>query len=392
MSLEREKRIKNPVVKKGKEKSTSNSLIRAGGIISVIAAAAGYILSTPSGSDKGGAGPLQEEVHLFEPSKPRAIEREKIPEDLNELIKQFGEVVEKPENYDPSKANFYIIANKHFIPGRLDPDIYKIQEDNVNIFHVLHSLGVKMQFLEGVPAGLDLQHNRPYPQLEEPPLSAMPDYRKSKKIHRAYVAIEGIYGDDVRSVGIEDLQNFIMIRNNFHVADQEDFPKAVFSILSDLAREFKVEYDSDRLQDENYNKEFTSRMMDLTSKLTPEKRFELVKKYVLANPNYLNFLDAAAKWYYVRIQGRNRKYSEAIEKYGGQADAAFIVGAEHAKNLASLLRDRNVFIVKSKNVPKEPLSPFFTNFTEENYRTTILGHDLYILGLGEKPKNSLFEL
>ena len=138
-------------------------------------------------------------------SVDKTILRGDIPQILKEKIKSYGRVVSQPENYDSNKPNFYIMAHAHYdytVENEVDSRIDLVQKTNIDIFHVLRELGVERQFLEGINDQVEMEHDKNY-DFKDYPLKSMSVYESTGIIRRANTALEGIYGADVESVGVE---------------------------------------------------------------------------------------------------------------------------------------------------------------------------------------------
>lgn len=318
------------------------------------------------------------------------IERALIPEQLPVLIREIGNV-EVPENYDPEKANIYLIATSHVQSSNNFPP-NMVQEECVRFFHILHALGVRKQFLEGVDSSVELTHDTVNPKLGENPITALPEYKKTGKINRAYIAVEGIYGDDVESVGVENEMEYMHIKRKYLHAINVEFHTIIRQIVSNLADRLKITVDHKRLIDRRYIQSIIEEIDRKTGALSAEEVSELVNEVVLANDAYSQFADTVSERFYYRIQGRNETYAKRInaDNENQQQDAAFIVGAQHVKGLKRLIKDANVFILLPGHLEPDAESPFFLDYSKKDYRDKVIAHDLSTFGLAEKPEEDLF--
>ncbi|GEM_PF-3022387 len=330
---------------------------------------------------------------LFTPSKQRLdIARADIPKKLAGLLQGFGKVIEAPQSYDPKKPNLYLVGNQHFIGGTGGEEIYGYQDQNVRIFHALHALGVGRQFLEGVDTNIDLRHDRAYPQLGEYPMGALPGYQRTGKIRRAYVAIEGIYGDEVTSQGAENPYHTIAAKSAYERADMEDFPKALGEIVMALAPHVDITIDHNQLPNPQYRELLLQSLKEKIAQKTPAERQRLIDEIVLPNPNYQRWLKAVTDFYYYRIQGRNEVFTQVINtSITDGTDSVFIVGANHIPHLKTLTTGSNVFVILAADLPENGLHPFCELYTPADYRAHFLQFDLSLFGLAQKPTQSLFE-
>jgi hypothetical protein len=371
-----------------------------------IAAASTYKSSTGSSSNESSA--VSAAPALPEPAGPKpdlfrrlpkndTVQKKDIAAKLPKLIEAYGRIIAAPAQYDPSKENFYIIGAGHVDgnPGEKD-NSYVVQENIVRIFHVLYALGTQRQFIEGVEKTTELKHDGTHSELAEKPLTALPKYKKTGKINRAYIAIEGIYGDDVESFGAEDVKRSMAINRSYQEADRE-FGLTWIEITESLAKELSISYDSALLRKgKKYFDGIVAEIRKKTAQMKEKDLQKLVSGQVLSNHRYADFLSKAAEWYYERIQGRNTTYASVIfqkpTKAGDKKDAVMIVGTEHALHLAKILGVQfNTFIILTKDVDERHARKFFSLFdSEDKYRQAVLKHDLYTFGVGPKPDDSLF--
>lgn len=341
------------------------------------------------------AGRVKSINPLFQPVVPRVgIDRKSLPKELESALKDLAELQPVAE-FDPDRPNLYIIPQMHFV-GQVSRDqakaIFELQGRILRIQHVLYSLGMRKQFLEGVPVGVELKHNVVNPNLGEDPVRAMPNYLSTGKVRRAYVAVEGIYGDGIVSLGLEgNFAETLKLDQEYNRADAAVFPKAREQILEAVGKGLDIDMPSDQQTGAISYDRLKIEIQKRVSKLSAEVIQSLVEKYVFSNPYYLDFLQAATKRFYNRIQGRDEQYVKGISAYTDGQDASFAVGAEHCTHLVSLLGAKyNVFVIFPKGLDKAEINPFFSQFTEEDYRKSIIEHDLEIFGLGPKPKHSLW--
>ncbi len=319
---------------------------------------------------------------LFTQSERKSVDRSKLPEELNSALLGLAEVKLISEVFDPKKPNLYLIPQEHFDEGvtpEIAAEIFSLQEDIVRIHHALFSLGLKRQLLEGVEIKTELQHNTARKELGEDVLRSFPTYKETGKVHRAYIAVEGIYGDKIRSVGAEsEFERATKIYVDFKEKDENLFPKVKAKILQSMGEELGANNPAE--------------LSEALKKVSAKEHTRLAALYVLDNPQYNEFLNAAARRYYDRLQGRNVRFAQAIDEETGNDDTSFILGAGHIDDLTPRLDKRhNIFLLIPKGLDASHMHPFFTNFTEADYRKNILASDLYMFGLGDKPTFSLFE-
>jgi len=393
-----------PIIDVATNNTTRNICLAVAAAIALAAAAK----CQSSGNSPGETTALSAASVLSEPTGPNAdlfqrlpkndtVQKKDIPAELPKLIEAHGRIIEAPVQYDSSKENFYIIAASHVDrnPGEKDNPYY-VQGNIVSIFHILYSLGTRTQFLEGVEKTTELKHNGIHDELAEKPLTALPKYKKTGKINRAYIAIEGLYGNDVDSFGAEDVKRSMAIERSYREADRE-FGLTWIEITESLAKELSISYDSALLRkDKNYFDGIVAEIRKKTAQMKEQDLQKLVSRQVLSNQRYADFLSKAAAWHYERIQGRNITYANAIfakqTSAGDKKDAAMIVGSEHVPHLAKILGERyNAFIILPKGLDERTARKFFSLFdSEDRYRQTVLKHDLHTFGIGAKPDDSLF--
>lgn len=333
---------------------------------------------------------------LFAPAKESLdVRREDIPRDLPSLLSGASVVESVPTSYDPKKPNLYLIGVGHVgKKGSKDEETYAVQEEALRTFHVLYGLGVRRQVLEGVLPEIELKHNVRNPILQENPIDALPVYKRTGKTYRAYIAIEGIYGDKVSSQGADEIRPMLRMTQEAKAAEQ-DFPFAMLQIMTGLCDHLRIPYNRAFLQnppsiDEGMRYLYTLRdsVRMAVGTLTTTQIEELVNNYVLANPEYKRILDTLSNRFYERVQGRDKKLAAVIN---GQAqDTAFVVGAGHIEDLKSQIRGYNIFVIRPKSASKASFKPSFSHYTLSDYRRVVLEGDLYEeFGLRlEKPRGS----
>ncbi len=322
------------------------------------------------------------------------VDRRNIPVILPQLIAKFGRVVEVPQNYDPSLPNLYLVATKHVEPKNPASTRYQDQVEAVEIFHMLRKLGVGQQFLEGVHEGMELEHDRDYNGLiQEWPKKAMPNYTSTGEINRAYIAIEGIYGDRVQSWGTEDMKLAVQMSKIIKTADQNLFLPARAGILFELARAVGIsiqEADKKTLSHPG-NQDYLAKLIrEKTAQMKPQEVEALIRDHVDSSKDYETFLQLISEYYYWMIQGRNAGYEKIIREklIEGAPDAAFVVGSKHTRHLSKQLRGMNIFILASSNIPNSMIDIYYESFTREDYRKEIKDYDLYTFGLSQKQRDS----
>jgi hypothetical protein len=326
---------------------------------------------------------ISEEMCLFSPTEePEKLDRTKIPEELETGIQAFGEVVDSPskDEYDPKKPNLYLIGVGHVVDQEDKTEYQKIQKNAVQVFHQIYKLGVKQQFIEGIVEGEELCHDKPDPILEEHPIDAMPKYKKTGKIKRAYIAVEGIYGDKVDSIGADD-PTFLQLNEEHERAARILRPKAMSEIFHVLAKELGVNVDQSKMADLTYTRDVLEKLRDKVSKLSAEEKKRLIDKHVLKNETYKEYLEIAKRFWYGRIQGRNLAFAKAIKAEGGE-DSAMVVGSHHLGHLKKQFPDFNVFVIAPKGLEKKDLEYEKSSFEkEEEYEEDIMSYDLALFGL-----------
>lgn len=322
------------------------------------------------------------------------LDRKNIPVVLSQLIGKFGRIVDVPQNYNPNLPNLYLLATKHVDPKKPEATRYQGQVEAVEIFHILRKLGVGQQFLEGVHEGMELEHDRDYNGLiGEWPKKAMPNYTSTGEINRAYIAIEGIYGDQVQSWGTEDMELAVQMSNSMRTADQNLFLPARANILFELARAVGIsiqEADRRTLSHPGNQDHLAKLIREKTAQMKPEEVEALIRDHVDSNKDYEAFLEVVSDFHYWKIQGRNAGYEKVIREkmVEGAPDAVFVVGAKHVRHLSKLLRGMNVFILTSNDVPDGMVNIPYESFTREDYRKGIKDYDLHAFGLSEKQRDS----
>ncbi|MEK7145673.1 MAG: hypothetical protein AAB802_00640 [Patescibacteria group bacterium] len=329
---------------------------------------------------------------ILEKKADLGIPREDIASKLPELLEGFGKVIISPENFDPKKPNLYLVANQHFPPNastnrKVRESILLTQRQGLQIAHTLVSLGADTQFLEGVGAGLELRHDVNYSdQLGEWPQAALPTYRKTGEINRSYIAAEGIYEDELTSLGVEDHEKIGQAAKEFSELDQRLFPQARQEIILNLASALGITGNSSDLNG------LRAQIQVKAAQLQPDEINNLVATYVLTNAKYRAFLDVAVKFYFEKYRGRNERFAAHIHERMQEkpSDGFFIVGAQHAEELSGLLKGMNVFVVSPNTIPQEKIDFFAANYNDEDYKRTILDWNLYIFGLKPKPNPTFF--
>lgn len=329
---------------------------------------------------------------IFEKKEKLDVSREDIALKLPELLEGFGKVIIAPENFDPKKPNLYLIANQHFPPnspvnGRVRNSILLTQKQGLQIAHTLISLGADTQFLEGVSADSELRHDTNYSgQLGEWPQAALPTYRKTGEINRSYIAAEGIYGDELTSLGVEDHEKIGRASMEYSELESSLFPQARQEIILNLARALGITENSSDLDG------LRAQIQLQAAQLHPDEINNLIATHVLTNAKYKAFLDAAVKFQFEKYRGRNERFAAHIHERMQEkpSDCFFIVGAQHVKELSGLLKDVNTFVVSPNKISQDNIDFFAANYTEQDYKRTILDWDLYVFGLKPEPKQSFF--
>jgi hypothetical protein len=348
--------------------------------------------SSDSGDAVSGGGPDPE---LFVPvERDTKISRADIPANLQGLIGKFGKVVHFPKEYDPTKPNLYLLGASHVetFSGQYNEGGYKVQDEILRIFHLLYSLGVERQFLEGVTGGEAFGHNVDNPKYNETPISAMPKYKKSGKIKRAYVAAEGVYGDEVESVGVDvDMEDAQRISAEYQKFDSEEFPMVAMQILEGVGRDLGIEFDYASLyKDPSASERLHPVIKQKLASMSKEDLGKLAEKHVLNNPGYKRWLQVATEFLYMKLEGRNDAFVRGIHDAGrsGKKDAVFIVGGDHVPGVLERLEssgDYNLFFIVP-NSGRERSDEYYRK-TKAEYREAIIAADLYHFGLGHEPEN-----
>lgn len=322
------------------------------------------------------------------------VDRKNIPVVLSQLIGKFGRIVDIPQNYDPTLPNLYLLATKHVDPKKPAATRYQGQVEAVEIFHILRKLGVGQQFLEGIHEGMELEHDRDYNGLiGEWPKKAMSNYTSTGEINRAYIAIEGIYGDQVQSWGTEDMELAVQMSKGMETADRNLFLPARADILFELAQAVGIsiqEADKGTLSHPG-NQDYLAKLIrEKTTQMKPEEVEALIRDHVDNNKDYEAFLKVVSDFHYWKIQGRNAGYEKLIREkmIEGAPDAAFVVGAKHVRHLSKQLRGMNVFILASNDVPDSMVNISYESFTREDYRKGVKDYDLHAFGLSETQRDS----
>lgn len=89
-------------------------------------------------------------------------------------------------------------------------------------------------------------------------------------------------------------------------------------------------------------------------------------------------------------QGRNKTFRDTLKSIPTK-DTAFIVGAAHMSGIAGLVKNYNVFGIKTDAVNSQKLHYYHEKFSLQEYQNDLLKYDLYLYGLGEKPEKTLFD-
>jgi hypothetical protein len=370
------------------------SLITLGGLIyfSLSKKDTNISLTSPPASSDNNSPPLPENdirKDLIELFKPRPINQKisksEIPKRLQSLLEGYGKIIDYPENYDPQKPNLFLIGNQHIKDesSKKENDLaYSIQKDIVNIYHILASLGVKQQFIEGRGNGVELTHNQPEDPVDEVPLTALPEYKKTGKIFRACTAIEGIYRENLSSFGTEDLTKTLEIQKNMEYAHSDLYIKARETIVLGIAQELGI-----NIYDSPY--EVINNVREHLKNLPASEIDKLVEKYMLSNQDYVEYLKKFTEYFYYRMQGRNQIMVESINN-NSQKDSIFIVGSAHVKQLHKLLKEKfNIFTIAPPGI--EEIDVFYSEWTLEDYKKHIIEHDKYLFGLSQyKEMPSIF--
>lgn len=326
---------------------------------------------------------------LFSPASiDKTISKEQIPAILAKKLGNLGEVIRAPEAFDSSKPNLYLIANQHLaedMTPELEAVVYETQENVLKIFHVLYSLGTEIQFIEGQPVGYQLEHDKPDPRVGDHPYEALDKYKKTGKIGYVSSAIEGIYGNKVYSVGIDDPEKFIETTKKYNEAIRVHLAAAQSEIYPAISKELGInELPKTTKEIDTHIKKMRAASM----KLTERQKKEMVDKYLLGNAHYWALLEATTEFSYYRIPGRNMLFSETMnELASSQKDATFIVGQSHLPGLIDKVKGWNVFVIQPRSIKDTSLAntqAYARLQTKEDYRAHILEHDQFVFGLSDK--------
>lgn len=336
-----------------------------------------------------------EDYDVFKPlPRPIEVDRADIPDQLPSLLHGYGVVFLTPEDYDPQKPNLFLIANRHFVRNRpmsneMKSATHEVQRRVLRIIHVLVALGVKRQFLEGIDESLELTHEMTDKSVVgELPYFALPEYRKTGRINRAYIAAEGIYEGDLESLGAENSSQARMIHANARQADQVYFHRAHTNIILGLAHELAIDLGRPRAMTRELKVRFADQIRAQVRGLSEARREELINEFVRANINYQLFLDAFSAAEYYKHEGRNERYAMRILTIPAEQreDAFFIHGANHSRSVERRLRaEFNVFIIRPEGVNDSAILHDKGSRTLDEWRRIIIKHDLYVFGLSEEP-------
>ncbi|PIQ77133.1 hypothetical protein COV82_06060 [Candidatus Peregrinibacteria bacterium CG11_big_fil_rev_8_21_14_0_20_46_8] len=354
-------------------------------ILAVIGGGGAAYLAAPNESTKA-----THQQNIFDPAVPLSINRAEIPSRLAELVEPYGEVVDFGFDYDPSRPNLYLVAMSHV--AKENPEGWIVQQEALNIFHQLYRLGVRTQYMEGIDKSIEMRHDRKYSAVQEYPLNAMAQYRSTGAIHRANVAIEGVYEDEVRSVGVEDVSRHIEIKKRFNAAP---FNRALFEILPQLLARLEILYDAQLFRSsQEYAK--TTLVNKVRKRVAQNPNFDVqafIDEVVMNNPSYQKFLDAATEERYYLIQGRNAEYAGIINgEATAKKDKAFLVGSNHIRHLAGLIEGQNIIVVRPHHVDANEVRTFHDTFDKKAYRENIHRYNMYLFGLGPKPSQSVYKV
>lgn len=316
---------------------------------------------------------------------------ENLETELKSRLEGRGVVFDFPEHYNPELPNLYLLANMHLTPAVRDPErikkIMEVQNDNLEIYHVLAQLGVRRQFLEGIVSGIELHHDVPVPMLAEDVVRAMPGYRRSGKINRSYIAFEGVYGDDLESLGVEPSHD----EREKIVRDRNEASRRFYSILSEVHQELAKRFPLD------FQRDLRDQIWQEVSKLDEDSRRALIEEVLLSRSDYQEFLEAMSRHRHFRIQGRDQHAVKEILKNFEQddKDSVYTVGSEHIGSLKRLFkgRDLNVIVLKAQALAGTDarVENCRSGFDLEDYKNAHIEYDLHIMGLGPAPKCSLYE-
>lgn len=339
---------------------------------------------------------------LFMPAEKKPdIPRADIPKNLQNLIGEFGKVVYSSKEYDPTKPNLYLLGAAHVetASGQYNRGAYETQDEILRIFHLLYSIGVKRQFLEGIPTGEIVQHDVDSTRYGETPMRSMPQYRGSGKIKRAYIAAEGIYGDAIESVGVDiDLHEFTRITNEYIKFDEEEFPKILKQVIEGVCKDFGINFNYDFLEnDPNALMRLEQLAKERINLLNDEEIKKLAEKHVLNNPLYQRWLQIAVEYFYMRIERRDDAFVRGIREAGRseKRDAVFIVGAQHSPGILEQLErdgDYNLFFIVPHSIFDPKIISYLGSYrrmTREEYRQDIIATDLFGFGLGPESRNPI---
>ncbi len=332
---------------------------------------------------------------IFSPRSLKTVDRSELKRKIEMGLSSLAKEVRFPDDYDPSKPNMYLIGSDH-VKSRLKSDkledAYEHQRIIVDIFHVLRENGVERQFLEGISSGVELQHDVPNSNLDEHPHGAMKGYIRSGNINRAYVAVEGVYEDDIESVGAEvPYSTYRSVKSAYSSAERRDFSRAKIDLTVRMAKWLGMDTNPKRFGG-NIERLLEEVKGELDKRNISNDDLKAWQDQLFAHPSYQVWLNVAAKYEYFKIQGRDRAYAETMGRYADGKDSAMIVGSKHLGHLSSVVQGYNVVEIVPSG-PIEVVDPYFaSDFSVEDYKASIFAHDLYKLGIGPRPEYSVWTI
>ncbi len=296
---------------------------------------------------------------VFQPASPDpSISRENIPSIIDEMVSDYGRVIVRPESYDPSKPNLYIVPRLHFKDlHEQDPRLYAVQDQCVRIFHEMRKLGVETNFLEGAPSMAEIKHNERFQREGWPSFDSgnMPQYKATGEFRRGDTVIEYIYEDAVQTFGAEPVE-YAEIRSEWG-SEKPKISRIMANVISQVATALSIEHDPSTLGNRASLRALGQQIHARVGN-DPALMQSLFETYVAGNADFCTHVEAAAKYFYYQINGRNQGYADTIASSDTGQDKFFAVGTWHALGTESLVEDHNVFVILPNAVPEESLSNY----------------------------------
>lgn len=321
------------------------------------------------------------------------VARADIPRRLPGLLQGIATVHSQSEHYDPSKPNIYLIANYHHSPVAGDPPdliqaIDGVQARVMNIIHVLHALGVRRQFMEGIDESIELFHDRRVQGVHEQPLEALPVYRRTGRINRAYIAAEGIYENDLTSLGIENLAEHDEIRRQSNLASRSLGTVLMMRIIPAAASALGIEVPANSARDRNSIFQLRERVRTQLQTTPQHLATDIIRRLVDEDRDFQQLVQALSRREYYSIRGRSHRWARRIGQLieCDRADSLFTPGAHHIQDLhEQLSRVANIFVIRPNNVPFAEEGENFDyplqSWNEDNFREAERQNFLWQMGL-----------